>query len=140
MYECVFVCLCVCVCDRGCGCADVWEFGSLVWEAPRPPLARAPSNSSASSSSSSDQRWRPGHPEKLPPPREMTAEEGQFCESISRGEAAVCHEMIASGVMSAIWQRPADGNSPLHIAAEEGKSPNNIPQQASNINKPIPNH
>merc|ERR1712151_1336726 len=47
----------------------------------------------------------------------------ELCESAVSGDAARCEKLLTDGVRDVNWQRPTDGNSALHLAAEEGHEP-----------------
>lgn len=88
----------------------------------------APSRSSSSSSSSSSREGgvlggsRVVVNRKVP--RELKEEElpcKELCDCAARGDAEACKRLLDSGdILDVNWKRPEDGNTALHVAAEEG--------------------
>mmetsp|Transcript_56943 Transcript_56943/g.101935 ORF Transcript_56943/g.101935 Transcript_56943/m.101935 type:complete len:161 (-) Transcript_56943:248-730(-) len=56
---------------------------------------------------------------RLRPEEEAACEE--LCASAERGDVEVCQRLLGDGSIKDVnWRRPSDGNSALHLAAEEG--------------------
>mmetsp|Transcript_40987 Transcript_40987/g.92208 ORF Transcript_40987/g.92208 Transcript_40987/m.92208 type:complete len:284 (-) Transcript_40987:83-934(-) len=93
--------------------AEIWDRGTGVSD------SKCSSRSSSSSSRGNSQPGRTGESVRALPESELPCK--QFCEYVARGDVAECQRMLeAAAVPSLNWKRPDDGNSALHIAAEEG--------------------
>merc|ERR1712176_858609 len=91
---------------------------SEIWTRPAPAggsAHRSSSSSSCSSTSSSEKAkpdLRPITDEELPCLR--------LCEAATRGDSDECTRLLDSGTVKDInWRRPEDGNTAMHLAAEE---------------------
>merc|ERR1712060_258701 len=66
-----------------------------------------------------------GRRKAKPEPREVTEEELpclRLCEAASKGDVEECKRLLDSGTVQDVnWQRPEDGNTAMHIAAEESQ-------------------
>lgn len=91
----------------------------------RATTPRAASSSSSSSSSSEEGGYTVSGStkKKKEEPRAIREDEipsMRLCEAAARGDTVECKKLIASGTLQDInWQRPEDGNTALHLAAED---------------------
>mmetsp|Transcript_45643 Transcript_45643/g.145680 ORF Transcript_45643/g.145680 Transcript_45643/m.145680 type:complete len:289 (+) Transcript_45643:77-943(+) len=105
-------------------------------------LAERLSSSSSSSSSSGHVEHHKGG--KVSAARVLTRDElpcQQLCDSASRGDAEECRRLLETGdVVDVNWQRPEDGNTALHLAAEESHMPVVRALLAAGANAEVMNH
>merc|ERR1712232_1233394 len=96
----------------------------LYPDKPVPAKATVDSDSDSSSSSSDCGRDPRNQYFKKKEPRPLTEEEipnKELCDAVRSGDKKELERLLESGVVKNVnWRRPEDGNTALHVAAEEG--------------------